>query len=153
MGKEKDLKKYMGKSLTMESLNRVYRNVNIDSELSVLYRDIILTLNNLIFRTFPGDDVMEKEDYRNHFNFCWNKTLDTFKAEDIEIKSNDLLFLYFYDFYTDIFYSLDDKSSHKVIDANMNKLWSYMFNTHTRKSQSDLDVFLELYELFDASVL
>lgn len=152
MSKKDYLRNYIGKELSIDAIRSIYRDHNVDHELSILYRDIVLTLNHLIFNTFLGDDVMSVDDYDGHFHWCWEETKRIFNTEGFEIDDNEELKTYFNLFYTDIFYSLEDKSDVAYISVNIKKLWSYMFNVTNVKSKSDVDVFIELYTLFSESI-
>lgn len=57
---------------------------------------------------------------------------------------------YFYGFIADVYYDATEKDS--FVEDNLKKLWFYLFNPVREKSQSDIDVFIELYEMFTASI-
>ena len=152
MNKADRLEKYLNIKMDAASIRNIYNDKKVDMELSLLYRDIILTLNDLIFTTYLGDDVMGKEDRIKHFNWCWEKTVTVFKVEGFEMKDYEQLKSYFRDFYDDIFYTVPDKINLKRISLNMEKLWAHIFNIRVAKSESDVDVFIELYELFSVSI-
>ena len=48
------------------------------------FLDYVDSLLTLITETFLGDDVMGDDEARlNHFKWCWNKTIDNFRKENI----------------------------------------------------------------------
>ena len=63
--------KYMSRPLTLDELELIYTSNNIIFERVDLYRDFILTLNDLILTTYLGDDFTNDEEQINHFNWCW----------------------------------------------------------------------------------
>ena len=56
---------------------------------------------------------------------------------------------YFYNFYLELFYNMNNKSD--VIDK-LNKLPILSFDYSRMKTRSDMDVLLELYKLFEKSL-
>jgi len=59
-----------------------YRAYNISREKTELFYDFLSSLYNLIENTYLGGDVLNLEDdQRNHFTWCWDKTIDNFNRE------------------------------------------------------------------------
>ena len=64
-----------------------YRTYNISNEKTELFYDFLISVYNLIEDTFLGEDVLNNEiEQRNHFTWCWDKTIDSFSKEKIYLK-------------------------------------------------------------------
>jgi hypothetical protein len=131
-------------------MHLLYKANNIKYDKCELYYDFILTLNKLVSETFLGDDVINSEEnIKNHFNWCIEKIFDNFKKENIIFDEIDELKNYFYNFYIELFYNINNK---KEALEKLNKLPILSFNYSRVKTRSDMDVLLELYRLFEKSL-
>ena len=140
----------MSKPLSFSALEVVYISNNIAFERADLYRDFILSLNDLILETYMGDDVTNDEDQINHFNWCWNTTCRNFNHSQITFSDNLEIHLYFMNFYLDTFYSVDkDEESDNI--EKIHHLWESIFDYNIEKPRTDLDSFLIVYRIFDKS--
>jgi len=146
-----DFLNYVNKPLNMENISLLLGDNNIIFERSVIYRDFILSLIDLVCETYMGDDITSDDEKINHFDWCWNKTLQNFKEEGIDFSRDDNLYEYFLNFMLETFY-LSRKKSEKL-HLNLLMLWSYIFGYTTPKSRSDIDSFIEVYKLFDKSLI
>jgi len=153
MGKQyntSDFLKYINSPLNGETINNIYEINGVEYELTTIFHDYIISLTKLIFKTYLGDDLTSKSDRKGHFNWCWNKTINVFNKENINIGNDSDLYTYFIEFMFDVFYSVSDKSD--VLENNIIKLWTYMFNFNISKTKSDIDTFIEIYNLFKKSL-
>jgi hypothetical protein len=142
--------KYITTPLISEEMHLLYKANNIKYDKCELYYDFILTLNKLVSETFLGDDVINSEEnIKNHFNWCIEKIFDNFKKENIIFDEIDELKNYFYNFYIELFYNINNK---KEALEKLNKLPILSFNYSRVKTRSDMDVLLELYRLFEKSL-
>tara|TARA_Y100000310_G_scaffold336896_1_gene422605 strand:- start:755 stop:1222 length:468 start_codon:yes stop_codon:yes gene_type:complete len=142
--------KYITTPLIAEEMHLLYKANNIKYDKCELYYDFILTLNKLVAGTFLGDDVINSEEnIKNHFNWCIEKIFDNFKKENIIFDEIDELKNYFYNFYIELFYNINNKN--EAIEK-LNKLPILSFNYSRIKTRSDMDVLLELYRLFEKSL-
>jgi hypothetical protein len=145
-----DFIEYMSKPMEKSDLMLMYRINNVTPERTKLYLDFIYGLFDLVTTTYLGDDCMEKEDIKNHFNWCWSKNLESFKKEKIYFLNSDELFSYFELLFMESFYKEGDKS-----DENVNKLiefWCSTFDYSENKTMSELETFIELYKIFDSTL-
>lgn len=127
----------------------IYRINNVIPERSVLYLDFTHSLFDLVTSTYLGDDVMDGNSTKQHFDWCWKKTVDSFKKEKIYFESIEL-YSYFFTLFLESFYSENDKS-----EKNVNKLlefWEDIFVYSTSKTLSELEAFIDLYKIFDKSL-
>lgn len=145
-----DLRNYIGKTIPVEQMNNIFKNKNIDAEVAILYRDIIITVMDTVFTTYLGDDITDTPNQKKHFIWAWEDTKKKFAKEGYDISEDEELISYFYDFISDVYYDNSDKGI--GIEYNLKKLWYYLFNPVKEKSQSDIDVFIEIYDMFSKSI-
>ena len=140
---------YMTQPLSSEQMNLLYKANDIKFDRCNLYYDFIKSLNQNIIDTFLGDEYIHTEkDIFGHYNWCFNKVVDDFKYENIFFDDMEKIKDYFLYFYEELFYKDLDKSLEKI-----NKLADLSFNYYRLKSKSDIDILIELYKMFDKSLL
>lgn len=145
-----DFIEYISKPMEKDDIILMYRINNVTPERSNLYLDFTHSLFDIVTSTYLGDEVMEGKDIKGHFDWCWNKTVENFKKEKIYFDSTEL-YNYFLTLFLESFYSEVDKS-----ERNVNKLlefWQDIFTYSTSKTRSELEAFIDLYKLFDKSLL
>jgi len=143
---------YISNPLTRASIDLLYSSNYIMFEKCDLYRDFVLSLSDLIFTTYMGDKITNEEYRLKHFNWCWGRTIDNFELEGINFGDNQDLYDYFSNFMVEIFYSAEDKLTNPDISHNVIKLWRYIFNYRLIKTRSDVDTFIDVYEMFEKSL-
>jgi hypothetical protein len=108
-----------------------YRAYNISREKTELFRDFVITLYNIIDKTYLGEDVMDLElDQRNHYTWCWDKVIQNFEKERIFFKERGNHYEYFWNFF----------------------LEAYYYNKIDKNTRSELDMLTEIYKLFDQNL-
>ena len=126
-----------------------YRAYNISREKSDLFYDFLISLYDIMEETYLGNDVMESElDQKNHFTWCWDKTISNFNYEKIYFKERDNAYHYFWNFFLEAFY-------YNKLDDSVNRVKEYfyiLFDFDHRKSRSELDMLTEIYKLFDQNL-
>lgn len=145
-----DFIEYISKPMNKDDISLMYRINNIIPERSGLYLDFTHSLFETVTKTYLGDEVMSGQSVKEHFNWCWNKTITAFKKEKIYFDSSEL-YSYFSTLFIESFYSENDKS-----EENVNKLlefWQDIFRYSTSKTRSELEAFIDLYKLFDKSLI
>ena len=145
-----DFIEYISKPMDKDDISLMYRINNVTPERSSLYLDFTHSLFETVTKTYLGDEVMSGQSIKEHFNWCWNKTTTAFKKEKIYFDSTEL-YSYFSTLFIESFYSENDKS-----DSNVNKLlefWQDIFTYSTSKTRSELEAFIDLYKLFDKSLI
>ena len=133
-----------------EDVLLLYRVNNISPERTELYLDFIVSLFNTVISTYLGDDVMDEKEMKKHFNWCWNKTILSFKKENIYFDDNIEMYSYFSSLFNECFYEEEDKSDKTVNDLLM--FWTDTFKYTPIKTRSELETFFDLYKLFDKSM-
>lgn len=156
MGKGKkhiELLEYINNPLSIESMNLLYSANNICIEKVQVCSDFTLSLIQLIFDTYLGDDITNDEDKEKHFNWCWDTTLKNFKRENINLTMDGELKTYFLDFMSLTYYQHENKSGESTITHNINKLWVELFDMGGVKPRAEVDTFLEVYRLFNEAII
>ena len=141
----------MTKALPKEEIIIWFNIHNMTYEKIELYGDIFKSLNQTISDTYLGDNISETkislstEDNDLHFEWCWKKTIDDFKRENIRIKYDGDHKDYFKSFYTDTFYNQKEDR----LKDSIPKFLSDIFDVGQTYSKSDLDLLTELYKLIE----
>jgi hypothetical protein len=146
---------YITKQLNKEEVDIWLRTNNIIPEKMELYYDFCNSLYLKITETYLGDSEngetkieMTEEDKKNHFNWCWKKTLEDFQKEEIIFEKDGEHYTYFKIFFEEIFYKQDDKKIRNSIDVFFRDVFDFE-KTFTR---SDLDMILEIYKNLDKNI-
>jgi hypothetical protein len=98
-----------------------------------------------IFDTYLGD-VTNIEHQVIHFNWAWNRTIDNFIDESLDFEE-DKLYNYFLEFTLEMFYSIPNKT--KWENNRILNIWVEIFDYTKRKTNSDIDVLIEIYIIFE----
>ena len=126
-----------------------YKAYDITREKSDLFFDFLDTLYTLIDDTFLCADVLINEaDQKNHFTWCWDKSIDLLSKERIHINKRGIHYEYFWNFFLETFYFLH-------LDGEEIKIKEYiykLFDTNHRKTRSELDVLTEIYKLLEKNL-
>jgi hypothetical protein len=126
-----------------------YRAYNITAEKVELFHDFIYSVYILIDQTYLGSDVIvTEEDQKNHFTWCWDKTIDNLAKEKINLNKRGIHYEYFGDFFLESFYYL------KMDDEEI-KLTEYiykLFNCNHKKTRSELGILTEIYKLLEKNL-
>ncbi|MFM7018527.1 hypothetical protein [Flavobacterium sp.] len=126
-----------------------YKAYNISREKTELFYDFIVSLYELIDNTYLGSDVINtEEDQRNHFNWCWDKTIDSYNKEKIFIKERDSAYQYFWNFFSEAYYYMQ----HTDTAIRINDYFKILFSFKHRKSRSELDMLTEIYKLLEQNL-
>ena len=144
-----DFIEYISKPMKKEDILLLYKINNVTPERSALYLDFTHSLYDLIVTTYLGDEVMDNDSIKQHFDWCWKKVIDAFQKEKIYFESVEL-YNYFFTLFLESFYTEVDKS-----EKNVNKLlefWQDIFEYSVTKTLSELEAFIDLYKIFDRSL-
>jgi len=129
---------------------------NMIPEKGELFFDFCFSLFTLMKETYLGDDLssnetrvsMTDEDKQKHFKWCWDKTIDNFKKENIVFNDEGDHYTYFNSFFTEVYYTQGNKSVRESIDT----FFKDLFNRKVPFTKSDLDLYTELYKLLDKNI-
>ena len=145
---------WMAKPLPKDEVEIWFNVHNMNYEKIELYGDIFKSLNHIITDTYLGDDAsetkitMSEDDNVAHFDWCWNKTLEDFKKENVLIKHGGKHKDYYKSFFMDTFYNQKEKN---IKDSIPNFLID-VFEVDKPFSKSDLDILTELYKLMEKNI-
>jgi hypothetical protein len=126
-----------------------FKAYNISREKTELFHDFLLSLHELIEKTYMGSDVtITEEDQKNHFTWCWNKTLDNFSKERIHFKETGTHMEYLWNFFLEAFYIMETEGVKNIINEYFYKL----FDFEHRKTRSELDILTEIYKILEVNL-
>jgi hypothetical protein len=142
----------------MDDEVEVWLNMNnMIPEKGELFYDFCLSLLYLIRKTYLGEDTksyetkisMSEDDNSNHFDWCWEKTINNFQKENILFNDKGDHYDYFKSFFIEIFYNQKNETVRKSIDNFLKDL----FDRDTPFTKSDLDLYTEVYKLLDKNII
>ena len=140
--------RYLSKPLDGTIIDKQLKDNDIIFERIDLYISFIRTLHFKIVETYLGDDIITTEETKEeHFQWCWNKVIMEFTEEGFDFSTNEDLYDWFKTYFIVSFY-LEDK---KDLDSVIIESFEEAFDFRGEKSQSDMDLLIELYEIFDKS--
>ena len=140
-----------------EDVDIWFRINNIIPENMDLYYDFTFSLYYLIVETYLGDDDngsetkinMTDEDKKNHFQWCWKKTIENFNKESLIFNEKGDHLDYFLDFFMEIFYlQKEDK-----IKNSIPTFFTDVFDRKKPFTKSDLDMISSIYKSLDKNIL
>jgi hypothetical protein len=126
-----------------------YRAYGITTEKIELFYDFVNSVYKLIDDTYLGPDALvTEEDQKNHYTWCWDKTIDNLSKEKININNRGIHYEYFWDFFLESFYYLkmDDE------DIKVKEYLFKLFNYNHKKTRSELGVLTEIYKLLEKNL-
>lgn len=145
---------WMSKPVPKEEVIVWFNVHNMNYEKIELYGDFFKSLNQTIVDTYLGNDnnetkiLISDEDNQKHFDWCWNKTLDSFSKEKIFFKKIGGHRDYFENFFSDTFYNQKEKNLKEAIPSFLTEV----FDIDKPFSKSDLDILTELYKLLEKNL-
>ena len=126
-----------------------YRAYNISREKTELFYDFLKSLYDLLQETYLGEEVTQKEeDQKNHFTWCWDKTIENFNKEKIFFKERGNCYEYCWNFFLEAYYYAQLYDNQIRIGEYFYKL----FDFDHRKTRSELDMLTEIYKLFEQNL-
>jgi hypothetical protein len=148
---------WLAKPLDDGDLTAWYLANNITIEHTELFRDFCLSFLRLIKETYLGENSDSKNETRvgmttqqkkEHFHWCWNKTIQNFERESIIFKFDDTDAFFFESFFFDVFYNQPDED----VKEQTEKFFEQIFNRKTKKSKSDVEIFTDIYKVLERSL-
>ena len=130
---------------------------NIIPELTELFKDFCFSFYFLLSDTYLGDSHkninetkigMTESDKEKHFEWCWNKTIDNFKKENITFKFKKTDYDYFKSFFFEVFYNQEDLEFRNALKDFLADL----FDLKRPSSKSDLEMFTDVYKTMERSL-
>ncbi len=154
MSKSHEFFKYIKTPLSDNSVTMLYQSNDILYEKCCLFGDIVMSFFEHAFDSYMGDDIESSkytlaEQRMNHFNWAWSKTMEDFGKEGVTFNSDKQLRDYFSSFMFDVYYPLPDKTPDGHAVTKIRDLWGKLFDYKGIKTHSDVDCFMEVYQMFD----
>lgn len=126
-----------------------YKAYNISREKTNLFYDFLVSLFDLIEETYLGVDVLQmEEDQKNHFIWCWDKTIENFKKEKIFFKERGNHYEYLWNFFLEAYYYTKIEG----VTIRISEYFYKLFSFEHRKSRSELDMLTEIYKMFEQNL-
>ena len=134
---------------------QIWFNINnMSYEKVELYGDFFKSLNNKITDTYFEEEHREtkielsEQDKKEHFEWCWTKTLEDFLKENIKFNTEGEHKTYFENFYFDTFYARSNKNIKEALPSFLDEV----FDLSKQISKSDLEIMTEIYKLMDKNL-
>lgn len=124
-----------------------YKVYNIIREKTELFHDFIISLYELIESTYLGSDVtITENDKKNHFTWCWNKTINNFSKESIFFRETGPHYDYMWLFFNEAYY-LNETNSNRI-----KEYFKKLFQFDYKKTRSELDTLTEIYKILESNL-
>lgn len=141
--------------MSPEDVDVWFKVNNIIPEKMDLYDDFTFSLYYLILDTYLGDNennetnvVLTDDDNNKHFEWCWLKTIQNFKEEEIFFNEKGEHYDYFFSFFSEIFYNQKETKVKDSIGSFFNEL----FDRQVPFTKSDLDMISSIYKSLDKNM-
>ena len=158
MDREEKFLNWLTKPLSDEDLDVWFRVNNMIPEFINLFRDFCLSFYFTMNETYLGDSHgksketkigLTQRDKENHFEWCWNKTVDNFELEGIHFVFDSKDKDYFKEFFFEIFYD----SKNRNVKGGLLEFFRQIFNNNRPMSKSDLEILTDLYKTLERSLV
>ena len=149
---------WMMKPVNREDVEIWFNINNMIYEKRQLFSDFTFSLYHIIKSTYLGDDItnpsetkiiLSQQEKENHFEWCWNKTLENFSKENIKFNLTGEHKDYYEKFYMDLFYNAENNK----ISGNILMFFEELFNEDKMFTKSDLDMLTEIYKLLNKNII
>lgn len=149
---------WLAKPMEQDDVTAWYLANNIIPEYTELFRDFCISFLNLLNETYLGDNqnensetkvLMSEKQKKDHFNWCWNKTIGNFKKENIGFVFEEKDYIFFESFFYEIFYNQEDINFKKSID----EFFVHLFDNNYQKTKADLEIFTDIYKTLERSLV
>jgi hypothetical protein len=148
---------WLAKPMDKEDINAWYLANNITPELTELFRDFCFSFLNLLKDTYLGDDFNDNKETKvgmttnqkkEHFKWCWDKTIKNFNKESIDFKFNNDDSEFFESFFFEVFYNQPDQK----VKEQINNFFKQIFDRGFNKTKSDIEMFTDIYKVLERSL-
>lgn len=145
---------WVSKPLPKEDVIVWFNINNMNYEKVELYGDFFKSLDIKISDTFFEEEHYEtkislsEENKQEHFEWCWNKTVDDFEKENTNFNREGEHKNYFKKFYSETFYNQKQKNLKEAIPNFLEEV----FDLNKPFSKSDLEILTEIYKLMEKNL-
>jgi hypothetical protein len=141
--------KYISQPATKEDIEDWLRANNIVMERVNLFHDFIISLNDIVNKTYLGGENDENEikiqmtenDIRGHFDWCILKVIKDFNKESIYFRPEEDYLDFMFSFYKETFYN----QTQDLVRNSLGKFFDDLFNLESMVTRSDLDMLITIY--------
>jgi len=139
--------------LTSESqknqIDTWYKAYNIVYEKTQLYRDFLISLLDLLDSTYLGNDALiEEDDIKKHFLWCFNEIVSNFEKEKIYFRRDGFYIEYLWTFFHKTFYLSESEDKLKRIRQYLYNLFVFNYG----KTKTDLEMLTEFYTILNQNL-
>jgi hypothetical protein len=141
--------------MSPEDVDVWFKVNNIIPEKMDLYDDFTFSLYYLIIDTYLGDNdnnetniTISDDDNVSHFDWCWMKTIENFKKEEIIFNEKGEHYDYFFSFFSEIFY----KQKEIKVKDSIGTFFNELFDRQVPFTKSDLDMISSIYKSLDKNM-
>ena len=148
---------WLAKPMEVDDITAWYLANNITPEHTELFRDFCMSFLNLLNETYLGEDEftnietkvgMSSEQKKQHFKWCWSKTIENFRKEEIFFVFTEDDSMFFENFFFDVFYSQSMSEHKKSVKTFFEQIFDYKY----QKTKADIEIFTDLYKLLERSL-
>jgi hypothetical protein len=148
---------WLSEPMSKEDVKLWYQANNIIPELSELFKDFCFSFFYLIKETYLGYENennkesfvhMSNKDNLNHYKWCWNKTIDNFKKENIVFDFSKKDYEFFETFFIEVFYN----QKNDFIREGLEDFLKQVFDSRRPVTKSDIEMFTDIYKTMERSL-
>lgn len=145
---------WVSKPLPKEDVIVWFNINNMNYEKVELYGDFFKSLDIKISDTYFEVEHYEtkislsQENKEEHFEWCWNKTIEDFEKENTLFNKEGEHKNYFQKFYNETFYNPNQKNIKEAIPNFLEEV----FDLSKPFSKSDLEILTEIYKLMEKNL-
>lgn len=149
---------YVTKQVEQKEVDIWFSMNNIIPEKMELFSDFCVSLYNLVVDTYLGEEPqgtnetkisLSEEDKKKHFDWCWEKTVDNFKKENISINKRGEHYDYLNSFFLEVYYNQKETK----IRNSIGDFFSDIFNSKNPYTKSDLDMLHGIYKSIEKNMI
>lgn len=128
---------------------KIYNEKKIFYPRLEIIKDFLFLLLDEIEKTYLGDELMKIQNMKEHFHYCFNKTINEFSKENINIHGNKSLEVFLFDICFKYYY---DTSKTKNNIENFKMRLSILMTYSTTKKASQINELLLYYKHFNENL-
>jgi len=110
-----------------------------------IFLDFSTKLSNKIFDSYLEDELYKVDDKLNHFNWCWDKTIQEFKENGINFNPVGEHYDTFLNYFSDVFYKSADKSD--LLRDYILSFWDTLLTGGIHMDLSEIHSYKKFYNL------
>jgi hypothetical protein len=145
---------YISKPVAKEEIDVWISSNNICYLKMDLFHDFVRGLVNLVYDTYLGNEDgvkinIDSNDDLRHFDWCWKKTIENFRKENIMFEPDGDHYTFIKGFVMETFYN----QTVNEVKMSLNKFFDEIFDFGSMFTASDLDLLSTLYKSLDKNLI